>query len=636
MSDAQQPHAATPASTVPPESDDAGGDDAVIARAFRRSLLVIFALAAVVAAGIWWSQRDDTPQGSRVSPPTPAAARAVDRDAVPSVAFKDVTAESGIDFVHASGATGEKLLPETMGGGCAFFDYDSDGDQDLLLVNACRWPWDETAKRDGTAADAQNAAPPSTALYRNDGRGNFTDVSAASGLNVTCYGMGVAVGDYDNDGHVDVYLTAVGPNRLLRNLGDGRFADVTAAAGVAGASDAWSTSCGFFDYDNDGDLDLFVCNYVAWSRDLDLAQSFKLTGIGRAYGPPLSFAGTFSTLYRNDGEGRFTDVSADAGVQVVNRATGLPVGKSLGLTFVDVDRDGWIDIFVANDTVQNFLFHNRRNGTFAEVAAAAGVGFDMSGNARGAMGVDAARYRGDEVLGIAIGNFANEMSALYVAPRPALAFTDEAVATGFGPPTRLDLSFGTFFFDYDLDGRLDLLSANGHLEEDIAKVQSTQHYRQSARLFWNAGASRATELVAVDAASVGDLAKPIVGRGATYADIDGDGDLDVLLTQIAGPPLLVRNDQQFGRHWLRFQLVGTRANRDAIGSWVEVRRAGETYARQVMPTRSYLSQVEMPITIGLGTATTVDSVRVVWPDGSTQDVTDWKLDVTTTVRQGGS
>ncbi len=608
------------------ELDDANRD-AVVGRAFRRSLIVIVATATVVAAVIWWMGRGDPPQETRVSKPTPVAARAVDLEAIEPVEFKDITADAGIDFVHVNGAAGEKLLPETMGGGCAFFDYDNDGDQDLLLVNSSRWPWDEPAQ-------TSRPEPPCTALYRNDGDGTFVDVSAESGLNATCYGMGVAVGDYDNDGFVDVYLTAVGTNRLFRNLGNGRFADTTDAASVAGAGDAWSTSCGFFDYDNDGDLDLFVCNYVAWSREIDMAQSFNLTGIGRAYGPPISFGGSFPTLYRNDGDGRFADDSAAAGLHVVNRATGVPVGKSLGLTFADVDRDGWIDVLVANDTVQNFLFHNQRNGTFAEVGATAGIGFDTSGNARGAMGIDAARYRNSDALGVAIGNFANEMSALYVAPKGALAFTDQAVATGFGPPTRLDLSFGTFFFDYDLDGRLDLFCANGHLEEEIAKVQSSQRYRQPARLFWNAGAEKATELVAVDAAASGaDLQQPIVGRGAAYADIDGDGDLDILLTQIAGRPLLLRNDQQLDRHWLRLKLVGTKANRDAIGAWVEVRRDDKVFARQVMPTRSYLSQVELPITIGLGAATAIDSVRVVWPDGTRQDVTEWTLDGTTIVRQ---
>lgn len=605
---------------------DSPQDDAVIGRAFRRSLMAILGVAATIVVVVWLTREREAPEEVRQSTPTPVAVRTLDQQKLPAVAFKDITAEAGIRFAHTNGARGEKLLPETMGGGCAFFDYDNDGDQDLLLVNSCRWPWDAVANGEEN--------PPYTALYRNEGLGKFSDVSAESGLNVTCYGMGVAVGDYDNDGHVDVFLSAVGANRLFRNLGNGRFGEVTNDAGVAGANDAWSSSCGFFDYDNDGDLDLFVCNYVAWSREIDQAQSFKLTGIGRAYGPPLSFGGTFPTLFRNDGGGRFADVSKAAGVQVANRATGVPVGKSLGVTFVDIDRDDWIDVLVANDTVQNFLFHNQRDGTFVEVGATAGIGFDMSGNARGAMGIDAARFRGNESLGVAIGNFANEMSALYVAPRPALAFTDEAVATGFGPPTRMDLTFGTLFLDYDLDGRLDILSANGHLEEEIAKVQSSQRYRQAARLHWNAGAEQSTELVSVDAAHCGpDLLKPIVGRGATYADIDGDGDLDVLLTQIAGAPLLLRNDQQLGRHWLRFKLIGTKSNRDAIGACVVVQSGGKVHARQVMPTRSYLSQIELPVTIGLADATKADAVRVIWPGGATQEVQDWKLDATTVVRQ---
>jgi hypothetical protein len=600
-------------------------DDALISRALYWSLAVILAGAAAAAA-VWYFYRDPEPVVSQAQPVAPPQVRTASRVDPPAVKFTNVTESAGIRFTHTNGAYGEKLLPETMGGGCAWFDFDGDDDQDLLLVNSSRWPWH--------TPDGQESAPAKLALYENDGRGNFRDITAGSGLDITLYGMGVAVGDYDNDGRVDVFISAVGPNRLFHNQGGGKFADVTTQAAVAGEADSWSTACGFFDYDNDGDLDLFVCNYVRWSREIDLDQKFVLTGVGRAYGPPRSFAGAFPYLYRNEGGGKFTDVSADSGVRVIQPETKMPVAKSLGVTFVDIDRDGGIDILVANDTVQNFLFHNQRDGTFREVGSIAGIALDSAGNARGAMGIDAARFRNDACLGVAIGNFANEMSALYVARSASLQFTDEAIPTGLGPPTRSHLSFGMLFFDYDHDGRLDLTSANGHLEEEINKVQSSQHYRQSARLFWNAGPEQPTEFVAVTKNQAGDdFFTPIVGRGAAYADIDGDGDLDLLLTQIAGPPLLLRNDQKLGHHYLRAKLVGKRTNRDAIGAWVEVTIGKEKLAHQVMPTRSYLSQVELPVTIGLGTHAAIDKATVLWPDGTRQEVANPKLDTLLHIEQ---
>ena len=581
------------------ELDDELRDDAVIGRALRWSLAIL-ALGACVAGSMaaWiWSHREkaEVHETALIAP----GFRDQPVEEVPAVAFTDVTRESGIDFVHTNGAYGEKLLPETMGSGCAFFDFDNDGHQDLLLVNSSPWPWRSPPDR--------GAGPrPTLKLYHNDGKGHFTDVTAGSGLDVSMYGMGVAVGDYDNDGLVDVFISGVGGNRLFKNLGGGKFRDVTVEAGLGGNEDRWGTSCGFFDYDNDGKLDLFVCNYVRWSRQADLSQGFVLTGLGRAYGPPVSFEGTTCRLYHNEGNGRFRDVSKSAGIEVLNPATGKPMAKSLGVTFVDLDNDGYLDIIVANDTVQNFVFHNRRNGTFEEIGMQTGLAFDSSGQARGAMGIDAAWHRDDGSLGVAVSNFANEMTALYVSQGQPLLFADEAVACGIGPPSRLDLKFGLFFFDYDLDGRLDLLTANGHLEADIHKVQASQQYRQSARLFWNAGPEHPAEFVCVGPDKCGaDLFRPIVGRGAAYADIDGDGDLDLILTQNDGPPLLLRNELNGRAHYLRLKLVGTRHNRDAIGAVVEVDLGDRVVRRQVMPTRSYLSQVELPVTIGLGKRTAV-------------------------------
>ena len=590
-------------------------DDAVIGRAFRWSAVAAILLIGIACGAIWYAKRKRAAAPTKVTSISAPAAAKQAAGKIPSVSFKDVTKESGITFVHNNGAYGDKLLPETMGSGVAFVDFDSDGDHDLLFVNSTSWPW-----KGGKAT--------TSALYRNDGKGKFEDVTAGSGLDVPLFGMGAAVGDYDNDGHADVFITAVGGNRLFHNEGNGKFRAIT------GMGESWSTAAAFIDFDNDGDLDLFVGNYVRWSREIDLEVGYKLVGVGRAYGQPMNFEGTFPSLYRNDGDGKFTDISKEAGVQIKNAATGVPIAKTLGVAPVDIDSDGFVDLVVANDTVQNFVFHNQRNGTFKEIGALSGIAFDTYGNTRGAMGIDSARYRNDSALGIAIGNFANEMTALYVSQNNPLIFTDEAIPEGIGPASRLLLKFGIFFFDYDLDGRLDVLSANGHLEEEITKIQASQQYAQPAQLFWNSGAESGSTFIPVSAEKAGaDIFKRVVGRGSAYADIDGDGDLDVVLTQTGGAPLMLRNDQQLNHNWLRFKLVGKKSNRDAIGAWIYVRAGGRTISRQVMPTRSYLSASELPVTIGLGKLNKIDEVEVVWPGGQKQKVADTRLNSLTLVEQ---
>jgi enediyne biosynthesis protein E4 len=605
-----------------PEDSPAASDDQIIGLAFRWSLLALLLIA--VGALVWYLKY--RPSGGRApltrlgAPRRPGQIEAE----IPEARFRDITAASGIQFVHNNGAYGDKLLPETMGGGVAFLDFDSDGDQDLLLINATWWPW----------KTPEGKLPTTSALYRNDGSGRFEDVTRGSGLDVSLYGMGVAVGDYDNDGLVDVFITALAENRLFHNQGNGRFQDVTALSGLETRTNQWSTSAAWIDIENDGDLDLFICNYVQWSREIDLEVDYRLVGIGRAYGPPMNFPGSFPVLYRNDGSGHFTDISQRAGVQIRNPATGVPTAKSLALAPVDVNGDNFIDVVVANDTVQNFLFTNRQNGTFQEIGARSGIAFDVYGQTRGAMGIDAARFRNDSALGIAIGNFANEPNALYVSQQDSVIFADEAITEGVGPASRLLLKFGLFFFDYDLDGRLDVLTANGHLEEEISKIQRSQKYRQPAQLFWNRGVAGGMGFVTVPPQKCGDdLFKPIVGRGSAFADIDGDGDLDVVMAQVAGPPLLLRNEQKLGHNWLRLKLVGTRTNRDAIGAWIRVRVDQQTLSRQVMPTRSYLSQSELPVTIGLGKGAKVDALEILWPTGTIQKISHPKLNQILIVRE---
>ena len=584
-------------------------DDAVIGRAFRWSAFGLVGIVVVVGVVIFLATRPAEKEPEKVTELVAPANPEQSAATVPSVAFSEITVEAGIRFVHNNGAASEKLLPETMGGGVAFFDFDGDDDQDLLFTNGTSWP------------GANESNETSASLYENDGKGQFKDVTSGSGLDVPLFGMGVAIGDFDGDGRPDVFLTAVGKNRLFRNLGEGRFEDVTEGAGVGGLASDWSTCASWFDYDNDGDLDLFVGNYVKWSKEIDFQLGSTLVGLGRAYGQPMNFEGSYPILFQNEGDGSFTDVSEQSGVRVSNKASGVPVAKSLGIAPIDLNRDGWMDFIIANDTVRNFVFSNRWDRTFKEVGSLTGIAYDTYGKARGAMGIDTARFRDDGALAVGIGNFANEMTALYVEQSRPMIFTDEAIPAGIGPASRLLLKFGLFFFDYDLDGWQDLLTANGHLEEEISQIQKSQHYEQPAQLFWNSGPEYGCQFLEVTAEHSGeDLFRPIVGRGSAYADIDSDGDLDFIVTQINGSPRLFRNDQALGHHWIRIRLRGNTQNRDGIGAWIKVTVGGRVLWRQVMPTRSYLSQSELPVTIGLGDATSVEGLEIVWPGGKVQSV----------------
>lgn len=605
--------------TEEPQEPQIGGDgdDAVIGVAFKRSLMVIVAVA-VVAALIYLVTRPRDVAEVIVERETIEAPEELDQELAERPDVRFVALEDAVDFAHFSGALGEKLLPECMGSGVALFDYDGDDDLDLFFTNGAYWPHN---KAEGTHTQA---------LFANDGKMNFTDVTAKAGLDKTFYAMGPAAGDVDGDGDLDLFISALGKNRLMLN-NNGVFSDVTDAWGVGGDPGMWSSSAGFFDYDNDGDLDLFVCNYVAWTRDIDLELNFSLNGTDRAYGPPTSYAGTDSYLYRNDG-GTFTDVSEAAGIHVDN--FGNPMGKALAVTFADVDGDNNLDILVANDTVQNFVFQNNGDGTFAEMGILSGIAFDNMGAATGAMGMDAAFVGEDSRWAVGIANFANESTSLYVQQdADPWMFADMSNQEGIGSPSRLKLSFGLFFFDYDLDGRQDMLQANGHLEDEINEVQPSQKYRQPAQLFWNSGGEGGGRFAMAPEDQVGDLSKPIVGRGAGYGDLDGDGDLDVVLTQTGGKPLILRNDQDLGNNWVRFKLRGKPGNPEAVGARVDLTINGVTQRQTVMPTRSYLSHVTPWLTFGLGKASTIEKATITWPDGTTQELEPASLNGVVVIEQ---
>jgi hypothetical protein len=543
--------------------------------------------APLISIALIGCSAPEKPESSIHSPARPPAR---------PITFTDITQQAGISFVHVTGAFGKKYLPETMGSGLAFLDYDGDGREDLFFVNGAEWP-----------GHRRQASRP--ALYRNRGDGTFEDVTLAAGLEAESYGIGAAAADYDGDGRIDLFVNALGPDRLYRNAGGGRFEDVTAKAGVS--DPAFGSSATWLDYDGDGRLDLFVGNYVQWSEAGDIFCT--LDGVNKSYCTPESYRGATNRLFRNRGDGTFEDVSRRAGV--LN-----PTGKSLGVAALDYDGDGWTDLAVANDTQPNFLYHNRRDGTFEEVGVQAGVGFGEDGRARGAMGIDAADYDGSGRESLVIGNFSNEMVSLYRNLGNGV-FLDEAPAAGVGTPSLLTLAFGCFFFDYDLDAQLDILVANGHVENDIERIQPTVTYAQPPHLFRGIGGGRFEEVTS----SLGpSFTAPRVARGAAYADIDGDGDLDVAISINGGPAVLWRNDGGGeGADWIRIRLKGASANLEAIGAKVVVRRGPASQTRWVRSASSYASQSETTLTFGLGaapgggTAATVEA-EVTWPGGAVQ------------------
>jgi enediyne biosynthesis protein E4 len=504
----------------------------------------------------------------------------------------NVTSAAGIDFRQNSGAFGAKYLPETLGSGCAFLDYDGDGWLDILLINGMDWPGHK--RRTSTLQ-----------LYRNNRNGTFANVTRQAGLAVEMYGMGVAVADYNNDGFPDILVTAVGQNRLFQNTGKGYFLDVTDKAGLGGRS-SFSTSALWFDYDRDGLLDLFVCNYVKWSPEHDIFCS--VDGTHKSYCTPEAYRGSTCWLFHNRGDGTFEDVTAKSGIFDTT-------SKSLGVAMLDTDHDGWPDVLVANDTQPNKLYRNMRNGTFEDIAVRAGVAFSEDGRPRAGMGIDVADFDNSGAPGIAITNFDNEMIALYRAGLGG-SYSDAALKAGIAQASRNSLGFGCMFLDADLDGKLDLLAVNGHIDETVRNIRSNIGYAQPPHLFLNDGHGGFRD-VAKEAGA--DFAAPKVGRGAAYGDFDRDGDVDILITTNQGPAALYRNDVTNGNRSIRIRLIGTKSNRDGIGAVIRLSTPDGTQSRMVKTGSSYLSQSELPVTFGLGKRDKADRLVIEWPSGRVEE-----------------
>ncbi len=523
------------------------------------------------------------------------------------VQFRDVTVQAGIHFTHNNGAFGKKWLPETMGPGCAFIDYDNDGYPDILLANGEDWP------------GHHHAGPTTPKLYHNNRDGTFTDVTHKAGLDVPMFGLGVAAGDYDNDGFDDLFITALGQNHLFHNNGNGTFTDVTKSAGIWGPNE-FSTSAAWVDYDRDGKLDLVVANYVQWTEETDLYCT--LDGAHKSYCTPESYKGTSLRLWHNLGGGKFEDATQKAGL-------GDPTSKSLGIAILDYNADGWPDILIANDTQPNKLYLNKKDGTFEERGVTSGIAFSEDGVARAGMGVDAADYDRSGRPSVIISNFANQMVSLYHNEGNGL-FVDEAPQSEVGRATLVTLGFGCFFFDYDNDGWPDIFVADGHIEDQIERVQKRVSYAEPSHLFRNLGGGKFQEVTAQMGAA---FAAPRVARGAAYADIDNDGFLDMLVTTNAGPAFLFHNEGGTN-HSLRLKLAGTKSNRDGIGAVVRLISGSDKQVKMLRSGSSYLSQSELVLTFGLGSQAKADSVEIQWPSGQIDKLANINGGQTVTVEEG--
>ncbi len=533
------------------------------------------------------------------------------RSPLPAAAypFEDVPpSKSGITWVHRSGMSSEKYLPETTGSGCAFLDYDNDGWMDIYLVN-------------GGKCDFYDPSPPlRNALYKNNRDGTFTDVTEKAGVGAGGFGQGVAVGDYDGDGFPDLYVTQYGRSLLYHNNGDGTFTDVTEKAGVA--APGWGASAVWFDYDNDGRLDLFVCRFA----DFEKSKHHRCSALpGQVeYCVPRAYGAMPSRLFHNNGDGTFTDVSEATGIAAHR-------GKAWGVVATDINNDGWMDLFVANDTVGNFLFANRGNGRFDEIGEPAGVAFSSEGRPRSGMGVDSADYNQDGWMDLFVSNLDKEVFSLYENNRDE-TFDDMAFSSGIGAATRFMSGWGLKFFDYDNDGNLDLFLANGEPDDLIGQIDSRVSYRETLLLFQNTGGV----LRNVSQASGPPFSRPMSARGLAIGDFDNDGAIDVLISNNNEAPVLLRNNVGSQNHWLGLKLVGKKANIDAIGARVSYQAGDMKRSRMKVGGGSFLSYHDPRIVLGIGQRTKIDLLEINWPQpsGLKQRFTDLPIDRYITIVEG--
>ena len=536
--------------------------------------------------------------GQRLQPLDPRSAT------YPRVQFKDMTSQAGIVFRHENGASKEKFMVETFGSGVAWLDYDNDGFLDLYFANGSNL--------------ASKTSSPGNMLLRNTGRGTFVDVTAAAGVGGSGgYATGVAVGDYDDDGLLDLFVTYFGPNVLYRNNGDGTFTDVTLKAGL-GRNGRWSSSAGFFDYDRDGDLDVYVVNYLDYRLEGNPYCGFHGEGY-RMYCHTSYFDGSPDELYRNDGDGTFTDVSLEAGVA-------NPSGKGLGVTFADFDLDGDIDIYVANDAVRNFLYRND-GGTFLDVAYSAGVGYDANGKPQAGMGVDSGDVDGDGRLDLFVTNFSQELNALY-RNRGRLGFEDVSESIGLRSAF-LPLGFGTKLFDFDNDGDLDIYVNNGHVIDNIRLYNPQLSYAQKDLLYENVNGY----FQDVSAVSGPAFESEYVGRGAAVGDYDNDGDLDIVVSNCGQPPVLMRNDGGNRNHWIAIRVRGAESNSFGLGAKVRVETGSGVQFKEINNVASYLSSHDIRLYFGLGRQQKVKRIEIIWPSGKKQTLRDIPADQTLLIKE---
>jgi enediyne biosynthesis protein E4 len=590
-------------------------DDQIIGRALLWSLtFVCFAVVTGWFIRQQWFVTPPLQQRLSASPiptypalPSPVPASP---SRAPDLPFADVTALSGIEFVHHNGATPDRRLPEAMGGGVTCFDYDLDGDDDVLFVQ--------------TAASSEDRS--SLLLYSNQGQGTFRDVTIAAGLHCQLMGMAASAADFDNDGWPDLFVTGVHRQLLWHNR-DGCFVDVTDAAHVAAPAEAWGLPSCWLDYDRDGDLDLFVGRYLQWSAELDDRLQCRWNGVDASYCDPDVFAGQQPLLYQNQGDGTFAEVAEAAGLFVRNPDTGQPVPKIVSAASSDLNHDGWPDLVASCDGVAQLLYLNRQNGQFQEVASSQGIAFDRQGQAVRSLGLDVGWNRQAGVPLVAMGRIGNVMNALFRQDSSRRVWLDQALLSGFGTPSRLDCTFGVHFADLDLDGRLDLVTSNGQMQDNLGVLQASQTRSQPPRLYWQSSESP-LRFEPLNAALA-----PLPGRGVTSADLDRDGDLDLLFGANGDRPRLLRNDQVLSRHWLQLDLRGRHAPRDPWGCRLELRLPRTVLIDVVQPSTGYLSQRPRVITWGLGDESTIEQLTIIWPDGHRQIVRDLAVDQRHTIVQ---